>query len=174
MYLRIIFLGIVLIVLCFGQVKSQDFIPYRSVYVELGGAGLPYSFNYDFRFDKKDIHSWGMRVGAGGYAFFEGDKFFSLPVLVNKLYGPGPGYFEMGAGLTLVAFSSSKPNSRSDFTQFVLPFEGSPNMMGVMSFGYKHLPKQGGFTWRTNLNPVFNTKGFWPLWIGIGIGYAFQ
>ncbi len=169
-----VFLCLLMALGCVNLVKSQDFVPYRSVYVELGGPGLPYSFNYDFRFNPQDIQSWGMRIGAGGYAFYEGDRFFSLPVLINKLYGPGPGYFEMGGGVTFIAFSSAKPNSRSDFTQFILPFDGSPNMIGVLSFGYRHLPKKGGLTWRTNLNPVFNTKGFWPLWIGIGIGYAFQ
>nr|MBI1229934.1 hypothetical protein [Cytophagales bacterium] len=42
-------------------------MPTQSIYAELGGAGLAYSFNYDFRFDKSDINSWGMRIGAGGW-----------------------------------------------------------------------------------------------------------
>lgn len=170
---KFILITLTLILFCTHS-YSQDYVPYRSVYVELGGAGLPYSFNYDFRFDQTNINSWGMRLGVGGYAFFEGDKFFSMPILINRLYGKGTGYFEMGGGMTFLAFSSSKPNSRSDFTQFILPFNGSPNAIGVLNFGYRLLPREGGLTWKMNLNPVFNTKGFWPLWVGIGVGYAFQ
>jgi hypothetical protein len=74
-------------------------LPTRSVFAELGGSGLAYSFNYDFRFDKTRIDSWGMRVGAGGYKI-GGDSFFSLPVLVNKLYGKDERFFELGLGMT--------------------------------------------------------------------------
>jgi hypothetical protein len=81
----------------FGQDKK---VPHQSVFVELGGSGLAYSFNYDFRFDDSRMDSWGMRVGVGGYNI-DGDSFYSLPVLVNRLYGKGPHYFEVGAGVTL-------------------------------------------------------------------------
>jgi hypothetical protein len=91
------------VVFLFGTIASfaqeQPVVPTRSVFVELGGSGLAYSFNYDFRFDKTRIDSWGMRVGAGGYKI-GGDSFFSLPVLVNRLFGKGDRFFELGLGLT--------------------------------------------------------------------------
>ncbi|OOG74908.1 hypothetical protein [Algoriphagus sp. A40] len=180
-----------LIAFLFGaiSVQAQDTFPTRSVYLELGGAGLPYSFNYDFRFDKERMNSWGMRVGAGGYAT-ENDSFFSLPVMVNKLYGKGPHYFEMGFGLTFFAFDEDSYSycesgyydqngtyictsyGESDYA-FILPVDGSPSLMGTMNFGYRRVPVDGGFTWRVNLTPIFNNNGFWPLYAGVGFGYAF-
>lgn len=175
------------------SVKAQDALPTRSVYLELGGAGLPYSFNYDFRFDKERMDSWGMRVGAGGYST-ENDSFFSLPVMVNKLYGNGPHYFEMGFGMTFFTFDESRydssycssgyydsngnfvcnsyVNQESNYS-FILPVDGSPSLMGTMNIGYRRVPVDGGFTWRINLTPIFNNNGFWPLYAGVGFGYAF-
>jgi hypothetical protein len=86
------------------QSQNQDFPPTRAIFAELGGPGLPYSLNYDFRFDKTKINSWGMRVGAGGYAL-DGDSFFSVPVMVNRLLGKGPHYFEVGFGATFFAYN---------------------------------------------------------------------
>ncbi len=164
-------------------------LPTRSFFLELGGAGLPYSFNYDFRFDKTKMDSWGMRVGAGGYTISDGDSFFSLPVMVNKLYGKGPHYFELGLGATFFTFSQddsytscyydqnnqyicNETQFESEY-QFILPVDGSPSIMGTMNFGYRRVPVDGGFTWKVNLNPIFNNNGFWPLFAGIGLGYAF-
>lgn len=173
---------------------AQDTPATRSVYVELGGAGLPYSFNYDFRFDKTRMNSWGMRVGAGGYTTGN-DSFFSLPVMVNRLYGKGPHYFEAGLGFTFFAFDEDNYSNtyctnwyydadgnyicNSYETQdygyeFILPVDGSPSLMGTMNFGYRRVPVDGGFTWRVNLTPIFNNNGFWPLYAGVGLGYAFR
>ncbi|GAB3221220.1 hypothetical protein J0A67_06810 [Algoriphagus aestuariicola] len=170
---------------------QEESLPSQSVYLELGGAGLPYSFNYDFRFDKERMDSWGMRVGAGGYSI-DGSSFFSLPVMVNKLYGKGPHYFEMGLGVTFFAFDEDNYSycnsgyydssgnyictSYSDgdsYYEFILPVDGSPSLMGTMNFGYRRVPVDGGFTWRLNLTPIFNNNGFWPLYAGVGFGYAF-
>lgn len=166
----------------------------QAVYLELGGAGLPYSFNYDFRFNKEKIDSWGMRIGAGGYAFSGGDSFFSFPLQVNKLFGKNGHYFELGGGATFVAFQMETYSycisqtydpvtgiytcqegytSRSDQTEFILEIDGSPSVMGTLNFGYRRVPENGGFMWKVNLNPIFNNSGFWPLWVGLGFGYAF-
>jgi len=164
--------------------------PTKAVYIELGGAGLPYSFNYDFRFNKEKVDSWGMRVGFGGYSI-EGDSFYSIPVMVNKLYGKGPHYFEMGFGATFLAFNVQRyqyqncyTDSNGDYicenygdtstgTSFILDIDGSPSVMGVLNFGYRRVPVDGGFTWKVNLNPIFNNNGFWPLFAGVGFGYSF-
>jgi len=175
----------------FALAQESPTSPTKAVFVELGGPGLPYSFNYDFRFDKENINSWGMRIGAGGYMVSDGDSFFSLPIMVNRLYGKGPHYFELGFGLTLFAFDHSAfeycmdgyfdqnsgeyicTNFGSDPYNFILDVDGSPSMMGTMNFGYRRVPVDGGFTWKVNLNPIYNNNGFWPLFAGIGIGYAF-
>ncbi len=99
----------------------------------------------------------------------------------------------MNAGATLIAFKTAgysfcmegeytqtgefickrEYSSPTDETEFILDIKGSPNVMGTMSFGYRRIPVEGGFTWRANLTPIFNNNGFWPLFAGIGVGYAF-
>jgi hypothetical protein len=174
-------------------IAQEENPPTRSIFVELGGAGLPYSFNYDFRFDKTNLESWGMRIGAGGYSMSGGTSFFSLPLQITRLYGKNGHYFEVGGGATFVSFKDrSEPwcvsstwdpvTGRSVCTQFsnssesfdfILDIDSSPNLMGTLNFGYRRIPVDGGFTWRINLTPIFNNNGFWPLWLGIGFGYAF-
>lgn len=175
-------------------VYAQEKPVTQSIYLELGGAGLPYSFNYDFRFNKEKLDTWGMRVGVGGYTLSGGDSFFSAPVQVNKLFGKNGHYFEVGGGATYIAFSRATysycqsgnydPNTgmwvcsetyttRDDFTEFILEIDGSPNVMGTLNLGYRRVPEDGGFLWKVNLNPIFNNRGFWPLWVGVGFGYAF-
>jgi hypothetical protein len=194
--MKYLFTSIILLFF-FLSANGQDLqskVPSKSIYVELGGAGLPYSFNYDFRFDKTKMDSWGMRVGAGGYSVNDEQQsfsFFSIPVMVNKLYGKGPHYFELGLGATFFAFSErvynnvscyydqngqyicNESTSTSDDFSFILPVDGSPSIMGTMNFGYRRIPVDGGFTWKVNLNPIFNNNGFWPLYAGVGFGYAF-
>ncbi|REG94585.1 hypothetical protein [Algoriphagus antarcticus] len=169
--------------------ETEPELATRSIYAELGGAGLPYSFNYDFRFDKTRMDSWGMRVGFGGYAL-DRNSFYSLPVMVNKLYGKGNHFFEMGFGATFVAFKNNNfyescyfdqngtyicnsYNQTNSGTAFILEIDGSPSVMGVLNFGYRRMPTDGGFMWKVNLNPIFNNNGFWPLFAGVGLGYAF-
>ncbi|MFM2251129.1 MAG: hypothetical protein RLZZ358_2059 [Bacteroidota bacterium] len=182
---------ITLICMSFISYGQDQKVPHQSVFAELGGSGLAFSFNYDFRFDASRMDSWGMRVGAGGFKI-DGDSFYSFPVVVNRLYGKGPHYFEVGAGLTLFGqddetyayCSNSFLDSNgvnvcidtvvSDSGQsFILPVDGPPSLMGTMNFGYRKVPVDGGLTWRVNLTPIFNNNGFWPLFAGVGIGYAF-
>jgi hypothetical protein len=183
--------AIILFLLCIPAMAQleETSLPTKAIYVELGGAGLPYSFNYDFRFDKTRMDSWGMRVGFGGYAL-DRNSFYSLPVMVNKLYGKGNHFFEIGFGATFVAFKNNNfyescnfdqngnyicntYNQNNSGTAFILEIDGSPSVMGTMNFGYRRIPVDGGFTWKVNLNPIFNNNGFWPLFAGVGFGYAF-
>lgn len=180
-------LVLILFSIQFAFAQDEKTVPTKSVYFELGGPGMAYSLNYDFRFDKTNMNSWGMRVGAGALGVSGEDTFFSVPVMVNRLYGKGPHYFEIGMGATFLAYTQGANDFRdcvpgtSGCTgskvesqyNFLLPIDGSPSVMGTMNFGYRRVPENGGFTWKINVNPVFNNNGFWPLFGGVGIGYAF-
>ena len=181
-------LVIALLLSSFAAFAQDQSLPTRSVFAELGGSGLAYSFNYDFRFDSTRMDSWGMRVGAGGYSI-DGDSFYSLPILVNKLYGKDGRYFEVGLGMTFFGIKNETYSYCQNYDQFgncigpfttvdqdinfILPVDGSPSLMGTMNIGYRKIPLDGGFTWRVNLTPIFNNNGFWPLFAGVGFGYAF-
>jgi hypothetical protein len=186
-----ILLFIALLVMSFTSYGQDTKVPHQSVFLELGGSGLAFSFNYDFRFDDSRLDTWGMRVGAGGF-YVDGESFYSVPVVVNRLFGKGPHYFEAGFGLTLFGqddesftycgsgyednngnYICTQTNLSDPGQWFILPVDGSPSLMGTMNLGYRKVPIDGGLTWRANLTPIFNNNGFWPLFAGIGIGYAF-
>jgi len=162
-----------------GLASAQD-IPTRSVYAELWGAGLTYSLNYDFRFDKNDINSWGMRVGAGALASSSSEyseRLLTVPVQLNKLLGKDRHFFEFGGGGTLIYFRGHGLSPGSEFINkdynFFLDFANTPTLMGTLNAGYRFIPMDNGFTFRANLAPYFNHTGFWFFFGGISAGYAF-
>ncbi|WP_026952645.1 hypothetical protein [Algoriphagus mannitolivorans] len=187
--MKSLFTFLLVSLMAFQAFSQEEKLPSQSLFLELGGAGLPYSFNYDFRFDKTKMDSWGMRIGLGGYST-RNESFFSMPIMVNKLYGQGPHYFEMGMGFTFFAFNEDRYSycqngyydQNNNFVctsyytssySYILDVDGSPSVMGTLNFGYRKVPVDGGVTWRLNLAPIFNNNGFWPLYIGAGLGYAF-
>lgn len=186
-WIKILPVFVVFILVSTIDVLAQYSPPSRSVFVELGGPGLVYSFNYDFRFDKDRLDSWGMRVGAGGYArtdTWEGGKdsnsLLTVPVQVTKMFGRSVHFFEVGGGATFIYYRNTYPDWNSNGTivrkdfDFILNSGDTPALMGTLNFGYRKIPVDGGFTFRANLTPVFNQNGFWPIWAGVGFGYAFH
>lgn len=165
------------------QAQAQDDAT-RSVFVELGGPSLVYSFNYDFRFDKKNLESWGMRVGAGGFKIND-ESLFTLPVQITRILGKDKNYFEVGAGFTFINYSSTftvytdpyNPNTANKVTNkdydFILEIGKTPSVVGTLNIGYRRIPEDGGITYRANVTPLFNGNGFWPIFAGVGLGYAF-
>jgi hypothetical protein len=163
----------------YNFISAQE-VPSRSVYAELWGAGITYSINYDFRFDKNDINSWGMRMGAGALASSSteySERLLTVPVQLNKLLGKERHFLELGGGGTLVYFRGRSLSPGSEFVNkdynFFLDFENTPALVGTLNVGYRYIPKANGFTFRTNLSPYFNHTGFWILFGGISAGYAF-
>lgn len=152
----------------------------QAVYAELGGAGLAYSFNYDFRFDRGDIRSWGMRIGAGGWArnnTYNSEGLMTIPFQINRMLGKGRHFFEIGGGATFIYFRDKSTWNNTSTTyknfHFILDSGETPAFMGTLNMGYRRMPEDGGFTFRANVTPLFNHTGFWPLFAGVSFGYAF-
>lgn len=174
---------LVFFMLVMMKAQAQD-EAVRSVFVEIGGPSLIYSFNYDFRFDKERLNAWGMRVGVGGFKVAD-ESLLTLPVQVTGVMGKNKNYFEVGAGLTFINYSSRytvygqppHPNNPTEITDkdydFILEIGETPSVLGTLNIGYRRIPEDGGFTYRVNITPLFNGKGFWPLFAGAGLGYAF-
>jgi hypothetical protein len=183
---KIISIAVFSVFLFSTQSFAQYSAPTQSVFVELGGPGLVYSFNYDFRFDKDRLDSWGLRMGAGGYARTDTwsggsdrNALLTVPVQVTKLFGRSVHFFEVGGGATFIYFrdeysgwGNNNGQVRKNF-DFILNSGDTPALMGTLNFGYRKIPVNGGFTYMANLIPIFNQNGFWPIWAGVGFGYAF-
>jgi hypothetical protein len=71
-------------------------------------------------------------------------------------------YFELGAGVTPV-FVSDENATDENFSE----------TFGHLVFGYRMQPKNGGFTFRAFINPVFGSFGFLPYYGGVSFGYKF-
>ncbi len=140
--------------------------PAKSVYFELGGPGLA-SFNYDMRFNKTE-GGLGFRAGVGGFSLsddYDGKVSVLLfPVGLNYLMGKdSKNYFEIGAGVSIISGSS----------KFEDESETLHSSFGYLHFGYRLQPKNGGFTFRAGMTPIFNKNGFVPYYASISFGYAF-
>ncbi len=133
----------------------------KSVYFELGGAGLA-SVNYDMRFQKKD-DGLGFKVGVGGFDV-DGTQALFIPVGFNYLLGKDQrNYFEIGLGVTFVSINEDYFYSQDRFS----------TTFGHAFFGYRLQPKNGGFLFRAGITPIFNKDGFVPYWAGVSFGYKF-
>lgn len=132
--------------------------PTRNLFVELGGAGMIMTFNYDQRFTKSDVGIGG-RIGIGGFALPENDHLVAIPVGINYLMGKNGKYFEIGAGATYFG-----GNAILDDTNEV---------MGNLVFGYRRQPEDGGFMFRAGLTPFFNHETFIPYVGHLSFGYTF-
>ena len=137
----------------------------KSVYFELGGAGLA-TVNYDMRFQKKN-DGFGFKVGIGGYKVDQENALF-IPLGVNYLIGKDErNYFEIGLGLTIVSIKETIYNNGATSS------DNFSSSFGHAFFGYRLQPKNGGFLFRAGLTPVFNRDGFIPYWAGVSFGYKF-
>jgi hypothetical protein len=133
----------------------------KSVYFELGGPGLA-SFNFDTRFGPKE-DGIGGRIGVGGFSI-DGDGVVFIPIGLNYIMGKdGKNYFEVGAGVTPLIASGGFTD---DGTTFSTTF-------GHLLFGYRMQPRNGGFTFRAFINPIFGSFGFVPYYGGVSFGYKF-
>ena len=157
-----------------GQLSPTAQKPSQSVFLEAGGAGLSYSFNYDRRF--KGDKGFGLRGGLSYFSREEDVKMFSAPVQLNYLMGKGPNFIEVGAGLTYFylddyIYYGSGFSSNAE-SEFILPVKTKGDVMATFTFGFRHQPKEG-IMYRLAVTPIANRSGFWPLFAGLSFGYAF-
>ena len=132
----------------------------QSVYFEILGPGVTYSFNYDTRF-QKTLDGIGGRLGAS-LIVADGNSLFTLPAMINYLLGSEGKYFEIGLGATYL-------NIQENDTFF----DENPNLIGTMVFGYRSQPEDGGFMFRGGFAPIISEGSFIPYYPYISLGYTF-
>jgi hypothetical protein len=145
-------------------INNQRVKPQSTMFVELAGQGLAFTFNGDFRLSASR-NNMGVRVGIGYISTGEGESILTVPLGFNFLFGKNEKYFEMGLGITFA--------SGEDI------FGSNDNTVGTMFFGYRSQPEDGGFNFRAGLAPIFNIGSgedsfFIPYWPGISFGYTFE
>jgi hypothetical protein len=130
----------------------------KSIFFELGGPGLA-SVNYDMRF-KNTGKGLGFRAGLGGFPAYD-VNLVTYPLGLNYLASKdNKNFFEFGAGLTIL---SANAKGSGLFSQ----------SFGHTTLGYRLQPKDGGFTFRATMNPVFTNEGLFPFYAAIGFGWKF-
>ena len=130
----------------------------NQVFLELGGCGITYSFNYE-RFLSQNF---ALRGGIGvtpGWLFVDG-TIFTVPVTGSYLIGDGFSKLELGLGATYL--------TTSDIEIFGLS-AGSTSIIALDSIiGYRGGNPHGGFIFRIAFNPMYSAE-FDPKFIPYGL-----
>jgi hypothetical protein len=152
---------------------QENTLATKAIYGQIGGPGLITSFHFDGRFKSTDRLGLGYNLGVGfAFADFEthGSRrtrsFYSLPVGLNYLFGhkDSAHTFEFGAGAALLTRKISMSYNGDDTPG---------NIIGYVSFAYRIMPVDGGFSFRVGLTPLIGTSGdLFPIPV-VGFGYAF-
>lgn len=128
------------------------------LFVELGGNGLLYTFNYDRTFTQRMT----ARIGLGTWKEDKNPEVTgtdgreaALLLLMNYLIGCGANRLEVGAGP--VYFYDEADGDHAGVTA---------------TLGYRYQPLSRGFSVRVGATPVWSDGEFWP-WGGLSVGYGF-
>jgi hypothetical protein len=143
--------------------------PVNAIYLEAGGAGLSYSFNFDFR--AKGESGLGFRAGLSYMSRPDDIKMFSAPWQVNYLIGKHVNFLEVGAGVTYFYLNDYIYSGKGE-SEFLLPVKTKGDVMATFTFGFRHQPRNG-IMYRFAITPVANRSGFWPVFAGASFGYSF-
>ncbi len=128
----------------------------QAVYVELGGAGYVYSFNYEYYFNNK----FSLRIGGMFLRYTEIERNRNenryqgiiVPVIANRFFGKNSHKFELGAGFLLQDFrvENDLPDRTERFIGIFDTNTGGIGLAGVI--GYRYQPLEEGFLFRLSLS----------------------
>lgn len=152
-----------------AQTAEQDTTDYsqtkaKNYYLQIGGAGLAISANYDSRFNA-ERNGWGYTVGIGGFSS-EGNSVITVPFQVNYLIGEHSSMLQVGGGATFL-------HSTGNNTGKTWSFDKITGFVATGSFGYRYQPEQKGLSFKVEFVPILYTEGIIPIG-GISIGYTFK
>jgi hypothetical protein len=138
----------------------------KSIYLEVGGAGLALTLNFDKRFGSA-ADKWGYRVGAGYYNTGS-NSVFSVPLQINYLFSINhstSSYIEGAVGTT---FLNSKGSPNGTYFEF----DNITGFCGNASIGYRYQQENGGINFRIVFDPIIYDEGI-LFEGGLSIGYTF-
>lgn len=159
--------------------ESPEPLRRHSLFVEFGGNGGYYSFNYDRIMLAKPKWKMSARVGAMYYreslSYLEdgNQNLLTIPVELSYLRGAGNHHLELGLGVTAL-YEHYQDFEGSDVTQIMC--------LPAARVGYRYQKRDGGFFFKTGLTPMLQikdsqykynkTQGI--LWAGIAFGYTLK
>jgi len=152
-----------------GQTAEQDTTDYsqikaKSYYLQIGGAGLAISANYDARLNA-ERNGWGYTVGIGGFSS-QGNSVITVPFQINYLIGEHSSMLQVGGGATFL-------HSTGNNTGKTWSFDRITGFVATGSFGYRYQPEQKGISFKVEFVPILYDEGIIPAG-GISIGYTFK
>jgi hypothetical protein len=137
----------------------------KAIYLEVGGAGLAISGNYDSRFHD-ERNGWGYRVGLG---FFSsgGNTVFTVPFQINYLTGEHSMHIEFGAGTTFLNSTGTNIGTSK------FEFDKVTGFIATATIGFRFQPEHKGLNFRLAFVPILYDEGVVPAG-GVSIGYTFK
>jgi len=165
---------ILTMLLCPGQEPDHlsDYkIPNNSIYLEIFGSSLLYSFNYERNIFENENFGLSARVGAGyaDLSFSQPERDYVFPFTISMLF---PGYkrlyFEVGSGLTL------KRDGKAEDEHADWMYES--NWYFTTNLGLRYQGKKG-FLFRAGYTPFLDLQKDsareWWNGFGISLGFSF-
>jgi hypothetical protein len=144
-----------------SQPLEQEY-SHHAMYMEIGGQGVLYTLNYDYRFAK----FFAARVGFTHYTipnfFFSDLTVTAFPIMGEFLVGGKEHFFEIGLGIMPTIGESS----------FHFFSSSKSAVVGTANIGYRYQPSDEGLLFRASL-PIFVTSTGVGAWGGVSFGYAF-
>lgn len=149
---------------------------HKNIYVEGLGSSIGLGVNFDMRLEKGRLDGVGFRAGVGGISFSNssGDNLgiVTFPLELNYLVGNGRNSLVAGIGL-LPAYAGLRITDVTD--NLSVDLEGFGLAGGFVNFGYRLQPRDRGFMFQINWNPlILRGSGFNMGWFGIGMGIGFK
>jgi len=169
-----------LVVLFITPSRSQE-ITRNNVYLEIGGASLFYSINYERLMFKSSENNLSVRLGLMYlYSFDERERQIrGIPLSVSYLKRIKKNYFEVGLSGSAIYDTYNIFDQNGE----IAGYEEELIIMPSFRLGIRHQPSSNGFFWNAllqysltavgkpggNFNPSTNSFPF----ISIGLGYSF-
>lgn len=182
--LKFMFCNLILLLLLssslFAQKEPDSFTDKNAVFLELGGNGGVYSFNYDRIFFERGILKSAARVGISSFPVKRGEKAYwaaVIPVEIVGLIGRNKHHMELGIGVSPNLIPYSKINYNNAEVEF-----GSyePGMFVPFRIGYRYQNPSGGLFLKVGFTPFLDLPNqykkkanFTVIHGGIGIGKSF-
>jgi hypothetical protein len=152
------------------KAPEQERTANNALYVELLGAGLFYSINYDRRIGDLALRGGLMYFSLSSGTTSTGDSasasWVGVPLSVSYNIGSVKHSFEVGAGITIHHISGTASSLGVESTG------SATQVLGHAILGYRYQPPQTGFFLRAGLSPIVGSGVFLP-WPHCGLGATF-